>query len=51
MKEPYVAPAAEFTIFAAREPIAILSSNFSDFFTKSINDELSLTGDNNLSAS
>ena len=51
MKESYIAPTAEFTVFSARETIAVLSSNFSDFFTKTINDELALTGDNNLSDS
>ena len=49
MKETYVAPSAELTHFFAKEAFADakLSFNFSDFFTKSINDELDLSGGNN----
>lgn len=46
MKETYTAPVVETVDFCAKEPIAKVSLNFSDFFTKSISNELSLKEDN-----
>lgn len=47
MKKNYTPPVVETVSFCSEEPIAAKTSlNFSDFFTKSINDELSLKEDN-----
>lgn len=46
MKEMYTSPVVEIVSFASREPVAGVSLDFGDFFTKSISNELSLTEDN-----